>query len=157
MPSQDITSIDSFAAIGAAVCVRQNAAQQAFLQTFYPQLKVLPIPGLTQAGLLPAIVSGQCKGGVGPDPELKYALGGPGIFDSDGFDPSRASPAYSRVRSISCIPVCSAESFCSLEIVGDLLTFGYYGVSATSLLSRPAQADQMTAPRSRSRSWTRRR
>ena len=91
MPTQEITSIASFAAIGAPVCVRQNAAQQAFLQTFYPELKVLPIPGLTQAGLLPAIVSGVCKGGVGPDPELKYSLGGPGIFDSDGFDPTRAS------------------------------------------------------------------
>ena len=108
VPTQDITSIDSFGAIGAAVCVRQNAAQQAFLQTFYPQLKVNPIPGLTQAGLLPAIVSGQCLGGVGPDPELKYALGGPGIFDSDGFDP--------------------LQTFCGLEIVGNLLTFGYYGI-----------------------------
>lgn len=72
------------------MCVRQNAAQQAFLATFYPQLKVQPVPGLTQAGLLPAIASGICKGGVGPDPELKYSLGGPGIFDSDGFDPTRA-------------------------------------------------------------------
>jgi hypothetical protein len=91
IPAQDITSIDSFAAIDAPVCVRQNAAQQAFLATFYPQLKILPIPGLTQAGLLPAIASGICKGGVGPDPELKYSLGGPGIFDSDGFDPTRAN------------------------------------------------------------------
>ena len=109
------------------MCVRQNAAQQAFLSTFYPQLKVLPIPGLTQAGLLPAIVSGVCKGGVGPDPELKYSLGGPGIFDSDGFDPTRAC-----LVSAPCIQspltLGRAESFCGLEIVGNLLTFGYYGV-----------------------------
>ena len=93
VPSQEITSIASFEATGEPVCVRQNAAQQAFLATFFPQLNVMPIPGLTQAGLLPAIASGLCKGGVGPDPELKYALGGPGIFDADGFDPERACPA----------------------------------------------------------------
>lgn len=92
VPSQLITSIDSFATNGLPVCVRQNAAQQAFLATFYPDLTIMPIPGLTQAGLLPAIASGVCAGGVGPDPELKYALGGPGIFDADGFDPERAHP-----------------------------------------------------------------
>ena len=72
------------------MCVRQNAAQQAFLSTFYPGLTIQPVPGLTQAGLLPAIVSGLCKGGVGPAPELKYSLGGPGIFDAGGFDPQGA-------------------------------------------------------------------
>ncbi len=108
LPTQDITSIASFGEIGAPVCVRENAAQQAFLSTFYPQLKMQPVPGLTQAGLLPAIASGKCKGGVGPGPELQYALGGPGIFDADGFDPN--------------------STFCNLETVGDLLTFGYYGI-----------------------------
>lgn len=108
VPYQAITSIDSFAQTGSPVCVRQNAAQQQFLATFYPKLQVQPIPGLTQAGLLPAIVSGLCAGGVGPDPELKYALGGPGIQAADGFDPT--------------------DSFCDLEIVGDRLTFGYYGI-----------------------------
>jgi hypothetical protein len=108
VPFQAITSIASFADTGAPVCVRQNAAQQQFLATFYPKLQVQPIPGLTQAGLLPAIASGQCVGGVGPDPELKYALGGPGIQAPDGFDPT--------------------NSFCKLQTVGDRLTFGYYGI-----------------------------
>ena len=86
-PFQPITSIADFARLNAPVCVRKNAAQVSFVQTNYPQLTIVQIPGLTQAGLLPAIVSGQCIGGVGIDTELQYGLGGPGIFASDGFDP----------------------------------------------------------------------
>jgi hypothetical protein len=107
VPTQAITSIDSFATAGLPVCVRQNAAQQAFLATFYPGLTVKPIPGLTQAGLLPAIASGVCAGGVGPDPELKYSLGGPGIFDADGFDPDRAPPKPRRRAALAASPACA--------------------------------------------------
>jgi hypothetical protein len=91
---------------GAPLCVRQNAAQEGFIATFYPKLTVKPIPGLTQAGLLPAIASGVCKGGVGPDPELKYSLGGPGIFDADGFDPTCAPPLCRAARA-ACACVCA--------------------------------------------------
>ena len=106
--TQAVTNINSFETLNKPVCVRQNAAQQAFVAQNYPQLQVLPIPGLTQAGLLPAIVSGKCVGGVGPDIEVKYGLGGPGVFDVNGFDPM--------------------ETFCGLTTVGDKLNFGYYGI-----------------------------
>jgi hypothetical protein len=90
--------------------VRQNAAQEGFIKTFYPDLTILPIPGLTQAGLLPAIASGQCKGGIGPDPELTYSLGGPGIFDTDGFDPSGALLCAWPVRACALRSCCSAAA-----------------------------------------------
>jgi len=70
--TQDVTGIDSFLKLSKPVCVRQNAAQQAFIKNNYPNLQIQPVPGLTQAGLLPAIVSGSCIGGIGPDIELKY-------------------------------------------------------------------------------------
>ncbi len=87
-PVQDITSIDSFAQLGKPVCVRQIAAQQAWIAANVPGVAIKPIPGLTQAGLLRAISSGECVGGVGPDVELEFGMGGPGIFDADGFDPT---------------------------------------------------------------------
>ena len=109
--TQAVNSINSFETLNKPVCVRQNAAQISFVTTNFPNLQVLPIPGLTQAGLLPAIVSGQCVGGVGPDIEVKYGLGGPGIFDVNGFDPQ--------------------ETFCGLTTVGEKLNFGYYGIPFT--------------------------
>lgn len=155
VPTQEITSIQSFADAGVPVCVRQNAAQQLFLATFYPNLQVQPVPGLTQAGLLPAIASGVCKGGVGPDPELKYSLGGPGIFDTDGFDPTGASCASGSGTQRVCAVadavrpffVCALrlrapESFCDLQIVGERLTFGYYGVRALRHARHAAHARQ---------------
>ena len=111
-PFQAVTNIESFASLDKPVCVRQNAAQIAFLTSNYPHLTVQPIPGLTQAGLLPAIVSGVCVGGVGPSVELEYGLGGPGIFDPTGFDPS--------------------GSFCGLSTVGEQLNFGYFGIPVSS-------------------------
>ena len=98
-------------AAGVPICVRQNAAQQAFISTFYPQLTIMPIPGLTQAGLLPAIASGTCAGGIGPDPELKYALGGPGIFDADGFDPTRARPFRCGPKRLARRVLCENKAF----------------------------------------------
>jgi hypothetical protein len=130
-------------AAGAPICVRQNAAQEGFIKTFYPDLTILPIPGLTQAGLLPAIVSGKCKGGIGPDPELKYSLGGPGIFDEDGFDPSgalRALGLSAHVCAALMLLGRGAASFCKLQTVGGLLTFGYYGVSAIEQHARKRTA-----------------
>ena len=106
--SLDVSSINSFATLSKPVCVRNSAAQVAFVQQKYPNLQVVAVPGLTQAGLLPAIVSGQCIGGLGPDIELEYGLGGPGIFGTTGFDP--------------------AHTFCGLTTVGDKLNFGYYGI-----------------------------
>ena len=108
LPMQDVAGIESFAALNKPICVRQSAAQIAFLKTNYPNLQVQAVPGLTQAGMLPAIVSGQCVGGAGPDIEVKYGLGGPGIFDANGFDPT--------------------ATFCGLTTVGEKLNFGYYGI-----------------------------
>jgi hypothetical protein len=108
LPTQDVAGIESFATLNKPICVRQSAAQIAFLKTNYPQLQVQAVPGLTQAGMLPAIVSGQCVGGAGPDIEVKYGLGGPGIFDANGFDPE--------------------ATFCGLTTVGEKLNFGYYGI-----------------------------
>jgi hypothetical protein len=70
--TQAVTSIDSFGTLSKPVCVRNSAAQVAFVKQNYPNLQVTAVPGLTQAGLLPAIVSGQCVGGLGPDIEIKY-------------------------------------------------------------------------------------
>jgi hypothetical protein len=76
--------------------------------TNYPKLTVQPIAGLTQAGLLRAVANGDCVGAVGPDVELEFGMGGPGIFDADGFDPQK--------------------SYCGLTTVGPLLNAGYYGI-----------------------------
>lgn len=103
-----MTSIDSFEQLGKPVCVRQIAAQQKWVATNYPSLQVMPIAGLTQAGLLRAVANGMCVGAVGPDVELEFGMGGPGIFDADGFDPQK--------------------SYCGLTTVGPLLNAGYYGI-----------------------------
>ena len=74
VPVQPVTSIASFEMLGKPVCVRQIAAQQAWVAKNYPSLQVKPIPGLTQAGLLRAVANGQCVGAVGPDVEIKVCF-----------------------------------------------------------------------------------
>lgn len=98
-PVQPVTSIDSFASLGKPICVRQISAQINWVSANYPGLVVKPIAGLTQLGLLRAITTGQCVGGIGPDVEIKYGMGGPGI-----------------------------DAACGLTTVGDTLNFGYYGI-----------------------------